>query len=123
MTTRPTHRMPLLFSLLLALLLGACANLPDLPAAAPATAKQAPQDTTLARIASESTPPAKRHLSGLRLLPAGDHAFDARLALARHAERALDLSPHTVKRHVANILDKLALQTRGQAAAWFRARR
>ena len=37
--------------------------------------------------------------------------------------RALDLSPHTVKRHVANILDKLTVQTRGQAAAWFRARR
>ncbi len=37
--------------------------------------------------------------------------------------RALDLSPHTVKRHVANILDKLALDSRGQAAAWLRARR
>ncbi|HSW05430.1 LuxR C-terminal-related transcriptional regulator [Aquabacterium sp.] len=35
--------------------------------------------------------------------------------------RALDLSPHTVKRHVANILDKLALASRGQAAAWYRA--
>lgn len=35
--------------------------------------------------------------------------------------RALDISPHTVKRHVANILDKLALQSRGQAAAWLRA--
>lgn len=34
--------------------------------------------------------------------------------------RAFDLSPHTVKRHVANILDKLALRSRGQAAAWFR---
>jgi LuxR family maltose regulon positive regulatory protein len=34
--------------------------------------------------------------------------------------RALDLSPHTVKRHVANILDKLALASRGQAAAWYR---
>ncbi|MDP3819890.1 MAG: LuxR C-terminal-related transcriptional regulator [Burkholderiales bacterium] len=32
--------------------------------------------------------------------------------------RALDISPHTVKRHVANILDKLALSSRGQAAAW-----
>lgn len=31
--------------------------------------------------------------------------------------RALALSPHTVKRHVANILDKLGLHTRGQAAA------
>ena len=36
--------------------------------------------------------------------------------------RALDLSPHTVKRHVANILDKLGLATRGQAAAWWHAR-
>jgi len=35
--------------------------------------------------------------------------------------RALGLSPHTVKRHVANILDKLGLASRGQAAAWLRA--
>jgi LuxR family maltose regulon positive regulatory protein len=34
--------------------------------------------------------------------------------------RAFDLSPHTVKRHVANILDKLGVATRGQAAAWAR---
>jgi LuxR family maltose regulon positive regulatory protein len=32
--------------------------------------------------------------------------------------RALNLSPHTVKRHVANILDKLGARTRSQAAAW-----
>ena len=37
--------------------------------------------------------------------------------------RVLDLSPHTVKRHVANILDKLALASRGQAAAWYRENR
>jgi LuxR family maltose regulon positive regulatory protein len=37
--------------------------------------------------------------------------------------RALDLSLHTVKRHVANILGKLAVDSRGQAAAWFRAHR
>ena len=34
--------------------------------------------------------------------------------------RQLDLSLHTVKRHVANILGKLSVQTRGQAAAWYR---
>ncbi len=37
--------------------------------------------------------------------------------------RAFDLSPHTVKRHVANILDKLDLRSRGQAAAWYHARK
>jgi LuxR family maltose regulon positive regulatory protein len=34
--------------------------------------------------------------------------------------RAFQLSPHTVKRHVANILDKLGVDTRGQAAARWR---
>jgi LuxR family transcriptional regulator, maltose regulon positive regulatory protein len=34
--------------------------------------------------------------------------------------RAFDLSLHTVKRHVAHILDKLDLESRGQAAAWYR---
>jgi LuxR family maltose regulon positive regulatory protein len=36
--------------------------------------------------------------------------------------RALDLSPHTVKRHVANILDKLGVSSRSQATEWHRAR-
>lgn len=44
-------------------------------------------------------------------------AGDSNKLIARH----LDISPHTVKRHVANILDKLALGSRGQAAAWLRA--
>lgn len=34
--------------------------------------------------------------------------------------RAFDLSPHTVKRHVANILGKLGVASRGQAAARYR---
>ena len=37
--------------------------------------------------------------------------------------RALELSPHTVKRHVANALGKLGVASRGQAAAWFHATR
>ncbi|MFT3818500.1 MAG: LuxR C-terminal-related transcriptional regulator [Rubrivivax sp.] len=48
----------------------------------------------------------------LALMAAGDSN--------KHIARALDISPHTVKRHVANILDKLGLASRGQAAAWYR---
>jgi LuxR family maltose regulon positive regulatory protein len=36
--------------------------------------------------------------------------------------RELELSPHTVKRHVANLLDKLDLASRSQAALWYHAR-
>jgi DNA-binding NarL/FixJ family response regulator len=36
--------------------------------------------------------------------------------------RALGVSPHTVKRHVANILDKLDLRSRSQAAVWWLSR-
>lgn len=41
---------------------------------------------------------------------------DSNKAIARR----LGLSAHTIKRHVANLLDKLDLPSRGQAAAWWR---
>lgn len=40
----------------------------------------------------------------------------------KHIARALDLSLHTVKRHIANILDKLDCASRGQAADLYRRR-
>lgn len=46
-------------------------------------------------------------------------AFIARGESNKLIARALDLSPHTVKRHVAHILEKLDLASRGQAAAWY----
>jgi LuxR family maltose regulon positive regulatory protein len=36
--------------------------------------------------------------------------------------RTLDLSPHTIKRHVASILDRLDMASRMQAADWYRTR-
>jgi len=42
----------------------------------------------------------------------------ARGASNKVIARALGLSPHTVKRHVANILGKLGLHSRVEAAAW-----
>jgi LuxR family maltose regulon positive regulatory protein len=65
--------------------------------------------------------------------PAGTEALTAREleVLARIAAgdsnkliaRAFDLSLHTVKRHVANILGKVGADSRGQAAAWYRENR
>jgi LuxR family maltose regulon positive regulatory protein len=73
---------------------------------APATS--APQ-TAVARSAGNLS---ERETEVLQRIAAGDSN--------KIIARAFDLSPHTVKRHVANILDKLALASRGQAAAWFR---
>ncbi len=81
-------------------------------------AKPLPPVWTSATSATAATGPAAAGLSSretevLERIAAGDSN--------KLIARAFDLSPHTVKRHVANILDKLALQSRGQAAAWFRA--
>lgn len=75
-----------------------------LPARPPAAA---PRATAVPALSS-------REEEVLRLIAAGDSN--------KMIARALDLSPHTVKRHVANILDKLDLRSRGQAAAWWMAR-
>lgn len=82
------------------------------------------QRTLLESAAGASTPPASattadggeamsaRELEVLAQLAAGD----SNKVIARQ----LGLSPHTVKRHVANILGKLGVQSRGQAAARYR---
>ena len=89
---RPAFR--LLGAALLGLWRAGCASLPENAAPAPAPAVQRLDDSPLAAIAADSTPSSKRHLSGLRLLPGGDHALDARLSLARHAERTLDVQTY-----------------------------
>jgi LuxR family maltose regulon positive regulatory protein len=67
--------------------------------------------TSTAPLASPAAPAAlsAREAEVLALLAAGDSN--------KLIARALDLSPHTVKRHVANILDKLGARSRVQAAA------
>ncbi|HET9977360.1 MAG TPA: LuxR C-terminal-related transcriptional regulator [Burkholderiaceae bacterium] len=77
----------------------------DVAAAAPA-ATDAPRPPRASGLTS-------RELEVLERMAAGDSN--------KLIARAFDLSPHTVKRHVANILDKLALDSRGRAAAWYRA--
>jgi LuxR family transcriptional regulator, maltose regulon positive regulatory protein len=67
--------------------------------------------------------PSAGRIDALCVLSARERDVLARIAEGdsnKLIARAFDLSPHTVKRHVANILDKLGLQSRGQAAAWYR---
>jgi LuxR family transcriptional regulator, maltose regulon positive regulatory protein len=73
--------------------------------AAPDAAAPAPADAELAVLS-------EREREVLQRLAAGDSN--------KLIARAFGLSPHTVKRHVANILDKLGVDTRGQAAARWR---
>lgn len=76
------------------------------------------------RYACPSAPAAQA--AGGGLLSARELDVLARIAAGESNKliaRALDLSPHTVKRHVANILEKLGISSRGQAADWYRANR
>ena len=85
-------------------------------------------------VLSEWVELARRFKTGSPQIPRASAANDAGLS-ARELEvltlladgqsnkliaRALDLSPHTVKRHVARILDRLDLASRMQAAEWYR---
>jgi LuxR family maltose regulon positive regulatory protein len=65
-----------------------------------------------AEIPSAAGPLTRRELEVLARIAIGDSN--------KLIARAFDLSLHTVKRHVAHILDKLQLDSRGQAAAWYR---
>ena len=71
--------------------LAGCAALPPLPARTHSTAIVDTTETLLGRVAAASLEGARGGESGFRLLPTGDYAFDARVALARRAERSLDV--------------------------------
>ncbi|GMV57747.1 MAG: LuxR family transcriptional regulator [Betaproteobacteria bacterium] len=78
---------------------------PEAPAVAPA-ATTAPPPAATERLTA-------RELEVLALIARGQSN--------KLIARALDLSLHTVKRHVANTLGKLGVASRGQAAAWYHA--
>ncbi|SFN11911.1 phosphatidylserine/phosphatidylglycerophosphate/cardiolipin synthase family protein [Variovorax sp. OV329] len=81
-----------LLPMLLAVLAG-CAGLPQGVERAHSQAFADTDDTTLATVAAASLGPVEEGgtaRSGLRLLPAGDHALEARIALVRMASRSVD---------------------------------
>ncbi|WP_395699349.1 phosphatidylserine/phosphatidylglycerophosphate/cardiolipin synthase family protein [Aquabacterium sp.] len=86
----PLHRLHLLL-LIAVLALAGCAGLPPRGTPAPSQAFTDTGQTALARIAEASRPPGETAPSGFRVLPAGEYALNARLALAQRAQRSLDL--------------------------------
>jgi len=77
-------------------LLSGCAALPGDVQRTRSEAITDVADTPLARLASSSTPDDRRHLSGLRLMPNGPEALAARIALARRAQKSLDVQYYVV---------------------------
>jgi putative cardiolipin synthase len=73
-----------------------CASLPSGVQRPVSQAVSNVADTGLAKISAANTPEDKRQLSGFRLLPAGDQAFNARIALARRAEKTLDVQYYLI---------------------------
>ncbi|HTT12671.1 MAG TPA: phospholipase D family protein [Burkholderiaceae bacterium] len=77
--------------LLLSVALAGCAMLPARPTLPPTHAIADVAGSPLAHALDVSVPADKRWLSGLRLLPEGPTAFNARVALARNATYSLDV--------------------------------
>ena len=71
-----------------------CASLPDKVERSPSKAQGAALDTPLGRIAKAST--ADPEQSGFRLMPTGQFALQARIELARRAQRTLDVQYYQI---------------------------
>jgi len=91
----------LMFAVLALLLFSGCSTLAPRGEAPLSTAYTDTDGTALARIAVASRPPETTAPSGFRLLPTGEFAFNARLALARRAERSLDVQYYHIHRDQA----------------------
>ena len=77
-------------------LLSGCASLPGDVVRPHSEALGDVADTPLSRLASASTPDDMRHLSGLRLMANGPEALGARIALARRAQKSLDVQYYVI---------------------------
>ena len=87
----------LMIGWLSALLVSGCAGLPPRPPMPASQALSEVADTRLARILEGATPAEKIGMSGFRLLPEGEFAFNARIALARRAEKSIDAQYYLVQ--------------------------
>ena len=123
MTITLTRRIAAAVALFAAALLGACSTLPPAPPRAPTHAVTDVEQTTLGKLAAQDAPaqaPDAPPLSGFRLLPEAAFAFDARISLARHAEKSLDVQYYHIHHDDVGLL--LLRELREAAARGVRVR-
>ncbi|MGJ7494688.1 phospholipase D-like domain-containing protein [Variovorax sp. RT4R15] len=87
-----------------ALLVGACASLPPPVPGVPTHAMSDVATTSLARLAATDGAAHPSAFSGFRLLPEAAFAFDARIALARNAEKSLDVQYYLIQNDDVGLL-------------------
>jgi len=95
---------------LFVLLLAGCTTLPPRIAPPASSALADTGDTPLGRIAAASLAAAPGGDSGFRLLPSGEMAFDARLALAQAATRSIDAQYYHIQADTAGAAFLAALR-------------
>ena len=106
------HRAKLLLGLLPALGLAACGSLPHDTDRRASTALAPQADSALVQVARASTPGPE--LTGVRLLPLGSFALDARLQLVQRARHSLDVQYYVLDDDATG---RLLLQQLAAAAA------
>lgn len=100
--------------------LAGCAGLPPPQPSAPSAAITDVADTALGQLARLRAPQEPASLSGFRLLPEAAFAFDARISLARHAEKSLDVQYYLIQNDDVGLL--LLRELREAAARGVRVR-
>lgn len=120
MLSAPSRRIALALLLALTALLAACAGQPPRGTPEASSAFTDTRSTALARIAAASRPATASARSGFRLLPTGEFALDARIALSRRAERSLDLQCYHIARDPTGL--SLLRELRDAAARGVRVR-
>ncbi|MDP9996020.1 putative cardiolipin synthase [Variovorax boronicumulans] len=81
-----------------------CVSLPPPEPRAPVTAFTDVGQTELGQLAAKGVPGDSTALSGFRLLPEAAFAFDARISLARHAEKSLDVQYYLIQKDDVGLL-------------------
>ena len=115
-----TRAMACVLGTFVTMLMVGCASLPDVGERPASFAIDSGATTSLGVLAAKGMPTDAQSLSGFRLLPEAEFAFEARVALLRHAERTIDMQYYLIRDDDAGLL--LLKELRDAAARGVRVR-